>query len=142
MDEARIRMIEQDNMWQGVIEKELKSRLRATQPATEQTRRRPTKEALIGAVRNEEELKRRIATDPSVRAQLRALRDRVRAIEAGTESDASHRFLNDNTMASNAHMLNQTRAPLPPPLPGKVRIDYRDCDKTSLWCASFQMAMI
>lgn len=142
MDEARIRMIEQDNMWQGVIEKELRSRLRATKPAASELARRPTRAALIGSVRNEEELKQRIATDPAVRAQLRALRERVKAIDAGAQSDASHRFLNDNRLASNAHMLNPTRAPLPPPPPGKTRIDYRDCDKTSLWCASFQMAMI
>lgn len=146
-DEGRIKSIESDNMWEALIHKELLERIKhddsasQSQPRSFDIPRHSSTGDLASALRGEE-LRQRIATDPDVRAQLRQLKARVDALNSGTavESWDSYRFLNRNDLASNHHMINATRKPPPPPPPGKERIDYRECDKTSLWCASWQFA--
>jgi hypothetical protein len=142
-DEERIRTIEAENNWKATIGKELLGRLRAQKPSVDQSPvARPRPEELLAAVRDNR-LRTRARDDPELLDKLRALKTRVEALENGQsgESDAAYRFLNDNSFASNAHMFNHARTPLPPAPPGKQRVDYRKCDKTSLWCASWELAM-
>ncbi|KAG8461422.1 hypothetical protein KFE25_010609 [Diacronema lutheri] len=142
-DEARIRYIESENMWRGMIDKELADRLRRQVPVSQVVRvSRPNAAELIAAVRDGR-LHDALAYDSDLRERLRAVRERVKAVDEGrgAASVAGHHFLNSNHLASNAHMFNKVRRRLRLPAPDKEQVDYRKADKTSLWCASWELAM-
>jgi hypothetical protein len=129
--------VESEIMWRGTIKKELLLRLRTQKPANVPTvdPARPDRAELIAAMRREE-LRQQLVASPELRVQVAVLRDRIKAMDNGTHSDAAHRFLNRVDLASNAHLMKKT--PRPPPPPG---MKTRSSDQTSLWCASWQLAM-